>query len=161
MQTSTDPLRAHLARLLDWEEGHVGFDRAVAGIPAELRGTVPPGFQHSAWQLVEHLRLAQQDLLDFCVNSAYTHALTWPDDYWPPNAEPHDDEVWTTTLADVVRDREAVKVFVLDSTVDLLARVPTGTEKQTVLRAVLLVADHAAYHIGQIVTLRRALNCWP
>ena len=70
-----DPLRAHLSRILDWEEAHVGFEKAVEGITRDQRGAVAPGFEHSAWQLVEHLRLAQHDLLDFCVNSRYSHAL--------------------------------------------------------------------------------------
>lgn len=138
----------------------MGFDRAVAGIPHEMRGVVPAGFQQSAWQLVEHLRLAQKDLLDFCVNAAYVHALAWPDDYWPRDPVPSDD-AWAATVADVIQDRDALKALVLDSAVDLFALVPTGTGDQTILRGVLLVADHAAYHVGQIVTLRRALGCWP
>ena len=82
-----DPLRAQLVRLLDWEEGHVGFDKAVDGLSAEQRGARAPGFEHTTWQLLEHLRLAQKDLLDFCANTRYVHALKWPDDYWPRNPD--------------------------------------------------------------------------
>lgn len=121
---------------------------------------MPPGFQHSAWQLVEHLRLAQRDLLDFSTNPAYVHDMTWPDDYWPPDPVPTD-EAWAAGLAGVVRDRGALKALVLDPAIDLFALVPTGAGEQTVLRAVLLVADHGAYHVGQIVALRRVLGCWP
>jgi hypothetical protein len=160
MPASPDPLRTHLLRLLDWEEAHVGFDRAVAGVPRELRGVVPQGFRHSAWQLLEHIRLAQRDLLDFAVNAAYVHDLTWPDDYWPRDPMPVGG-AWEAAVAAVVRDRDAVKTLVSTPTVDLFALVPTGSDGQTVLRAVLLVADHASYHVGQLVSVRQALGCWP
>ena len=161
MRDSSDRLRSQLARLLDWEEAHVGFAKAVDGIPADRRGSRAPGFEHSPWQLREHLRLAQKDLLDFCVNERYSHALKWPDDYWPPGPEPPDAAAWERSVADFAADRERLKALVRDAGVDLLARVPAGTERQTVLRAILLVADHAAYHVGQLVAVRRALGVWP
>lgn len=154
-------LRAQLVRLLDWEEAHVGFDKAVDGIPAGRYGSRAPGFEHSPWQLVEHLRLAQKDLLDFCVNAHYAHALKWPDDYWPPSHEPPDDAAWAASVADFVADRDRLKALVRDASVDLLALVPAGKGQQTVLRAILLVADHAAYHVGQLVAVRQALGLWP
>ena len=157
---SADPLREHLRRLLDWEEAHAGFDKAVAGLPAELRGVRPAGFEHSSWQLLEHLRLAQKDLLDFCVNASYQHALTFPDDYWPRNPEPPSSEAWDASVADFTADRANVKQLINDVE-DLFAIVPTGKGQQTYLRAVLLVADHNAYHLGQLVAVRRALGCWP
>jgi hypothetical protein len=156
-----DPLRSHLIRLLDWEEAHVGFDKAVAGIPPDLRGARAPGFDHSAWQLVEHLRLAQFDLLDFARNSSYEHTLKWPDDYWPSNPAPPDAAAWDTSIATFHRDQAAMKALVADESVDLFARVPTGKPNQTVLRAILLTADHNAYHVGQLVAVRRALGIWP
>lgn len=158
--STSDPLRAHLARLLDWDEAHVGFDKAVAGIPADRRGARPPGFEHSAWQLVEHIRLAQKDLLDFCVNPDYEHALAWPDDYWPKNPEPPSDAAWTASVREVKADCERVKKLASDPAVDLFALVPTGKDRQTVLRGILLVADHNAYHVGQLVAVRRALGDW-
>jgi uncharacterized damage-inducible protein DinB len=159
MTESSDPLRAQLARVLDWEEAHVGFDKAVEGIPADRRGARAPGFEHSPWQILEHLRLAQQDLLDFCVNASYAHALKWPDDYWP-QPEPPSAAAWDQSIADFNADLEKLKALVHNPDVDLFALVPTGQGKQTYLRAVLLVADHNAYHVGQLVAARRALGVW-
>jgi uncharacterized damage-inducible protein DinB len=157
---TSDPLRAHLVRLLTWEEAHVGFDKAVAGMPHELRGSRPPGFEHSVWQLVEHLRLAQDDLLRFAVDPKYVHAMTWPDDYWPRDPAPPSDVAWNQSLADFAAGRERVKQLTLDDKADLFALVPTGSGEQTLLRAILLLADHNAYHVGQIVSIRRALGSW-
>jgi uncharacterized damage-inducible protein DinB len=156
-----DHLRAHLVRLLDWEEAHVGFDKAVDGISAAHRGSGAAGFEHTPWQLVEHMRIAQKDLLDFCVNARYAHALRWPEDYWPKSPAPPDGAAWTASLADFKADRETLKQLAADPRVDLLALVPTGTEHQTCLRTLLLVVDHNAYHLGQLVAVRRALGIWP
>ena len=159
MRESTTALRDQLARVLDWEDAHVSFDKALDGLPADTRGARAAGFEHSPWQLVEHIRLAQDDILDFCVNSAYRHTLNWPDDYWPTNPAPPDEKAWTDSLAACVRSREELKR--LDSDIeDLTAKVPTGKGHQTYLRAILLAADHAAYHVGQIVAVRRALGAW-
>ena len=100
-----------MARILDWDEAHVGFEKAVDGIPADKRGSVPPGFEHSVWQLLEHMRLAQKDLLDFCVNPQYVHALNWPDDYWPRNPAPPD-KAWNASVQELETDREDVKRLV-------------------------------------------------
>lgn len=160
MSSRNDPLRQQLSKALDWQEAHATFDQAVDGIPADKRGTRPPGFEHSAWQLIEHLRLAQDDLLDFCRNPRYVHEMTWPDDYWPKAPEPSSDQAWAASVAAYRRTRQEAKQFVLDVD-DLMARVPTGNESQTQLRSILLIIDHAAYHVGQIVALRRALGIWP
>jgi uncharacterized damage-inducible protein DinB len=149
-------LRDQLARLLDWEEAHVGFDKAVDGIPVGQRGARAAGFEHTPWQLLEHLRLAQEDILDFCVNPNYRHNLKWPDDYWPGPAPPSD-AAWKESIRSFTRSREQLKALVHDVE-DLTARVPTGKSNQTYLRAILLVADHAAYHVGQLVAVRRALG---
>jgi hypothetical protein len=154
-----DPLRAHLVRLLDWEEAHVGFDKSVAGLPVHLRGVRAPGFEHSVWQLMEHLRIAQADLLDFCVNAKYVHDRTWPDDYWPKAPEPPDTGAWNASIDQYKADLDAIKEVVRTQP-DLFALVPTGTGTQTYLRTILLVADHAAYHVGQMVLIRKALNAW-
>ena len=154
-----DALRDQLSRILDWEEAHVGFDKAVAGIPAEKRGVCPAGFEHSAWQLVEHMRLAQDDILDFCVNPHYHHSMKWPDDYWPA-AAPATAAVWDEVIAACARTRDRFKALARD-TPDLYAPVPTGKANQTYLRAILLAADHNAYHVGQLVAVRRALGIWP
>jgi len=160
MSESTPAFRDHLVRVLEWDEAHVTFDGAVEGIPAAARGARAAGFEHSPWQLVEHIRIAQQDILDFCVNAGYAHAMRWPEDYWPQEPAPASPQAWTECLEAYARDREAVKRLARD-TPDLTARVPTGKEKQTYLRAILLVADHAAYHVGQIVAVRKALGIWP
>jgi len=159
MPRTDDAVRNHLIRVLDWEEAHVSFDKAVANLPADMRGRLAPGFDRSVWELVEHLRIALEDLLDFCVNPAYVHAHTWPDDYWPKNPAPASEEAWTESLAAYGELIGRMKGVVREAD-DLTALVPTGTGQQTYLRSVLLVADHAAYHVGQIVAVRRALGAW-
>jgi hypothetical protein len=154
-----DPaLRALLARLLDWEEAHVSFDSAVSDIPPSHRGRVPEGLPYSPWQLVEHLRLTQLDILDFCRNPSYTERH-FPDDYWPASPEPRSEAAWTASLAGYRDDREALKHLAGDRNIDLFARIPHGTG-QTYLRELVLVADHTAYHVGQLVAVRRALGIW-
>jgi uncharacterized damage-inducible protein DinB len=160
MPESTQAFRDHLVRVLDWEEAHVGFDKAVDGIPPDKRGARAAGFEHSPWQLVEHIRLAQEDILDFCVNPAYKHTMTWPDDYWPRDPAPPNQRAWTDSVASYARSREALKRLARDVE-DLTAKVPTGEANQTYLRAILLTADHTAYHVGQLVAVRRALGVWP
>ena len=109
MNELTRALRDHLERVLDWEDAHVGFDKAVAGIPLDKRGARAAGFEHSPWQLVEHIRIAQEDILDFCVNAAYEHTMTWPDDYWPEDPAPPSEKAWTDSLESYARSREALK----------------------------------------------------
>lgn len=155
-----DPLRAQLVRLLDWEEAHVGFDTAIDGIPTNSRGAQAQGFVHSPWQLLEHMRTAQKDILSFSVSPTYVHELTWPDDYWPKNPAPPDTVAWDDSVADFKADREKLKRLARNEKIDLLARVPTGKAHQTVLRGILLAAEHNTYHIGQLVAVRRALGIW-
>jgi uncharacterized damage-inducible protein DinB len=153
-----EALRVHLKRILDWEDAHAGFDHAIAGLPARLRGVTPPGFAHSAWQLLEHIRIAQHDILDFCVNPKYVEMESMAD-LWPPSAKPPSPKAWAASVAAVRRDRAAVKRLAAGRKVNLFARIPHGTG-QTYLREILLVADHGAYHVGQLVALRRALGAW-
>jgi hypothetical protein len=153
-----DALRDHLVRLLDWEEAHVGFDKAIDGIPVDKRGARAIGFDHSPWQLLEHMRLAQDDILDFCTKANYTHNLTWPDDYWPAPTPPND-AAWKESIVSFAGSREKMKALARDVP-DLTAKVPTGKGNQTYLRAILLATDHAAYHVGQLVAVRRALGIW-
>ena len=154
----TDELRALLTRLLDWEDAHVGFDAVVEGIPSELRGVQPDGLPYSAWQLLEHIRLCQLDILEFCRNPSYVELK--PEDYWPRTVAPPTGDAWDQSVAEFRRDRDRLKELAVDPKVDLLAVVPNGTN-QTYLRELLLVADHNAYHVGQLVALRRLLGVWP
>jgi len=151
-------LRAQLVKLLDYQEAHVGFDRAVKGIHARMRGAVPKGWEYSLWQLVEHLRIAQADILEFCATAKYKEKK-WPDDYWPKAPAPKNAAAWTKALAAYRRDRRTFQRLAANGKIDLLAAIPHGTG-QTYLREIILAADHAAYHIGQIVDLRRQLGIW-
>lgn len=151
-------LRAQMVTLLDFEEAHVGFDRAVKGIPPRLRGKLSRGAEHTLWQLLEHLRIAQADILEFCLSAQYKEKK-WPDDYWPKALGPRNAAAWTKSLAGYRRDRKALQRLAANQKIDLLAAIPHGAG-QTYLREILLVADHNAYHIGQIVALRRRLGIW-
>jgi uncharacterized damage-inducible protein DinB len=157
--TNPDPLREQLVRMLDWEEAHVGFDAAIDGVPADKRGALATGAEHSIWQLVEHMRIAQDDIFDFCVNPNYVHERKWPDDYWPKHPAPPAAADWDDSIASFKRGREKFQELARE-TKDLYAMVPTGTGQQTYLRAILLVADHNTYHLGQVVAVRRALGLW-
>jgi len=159
MRESISAFRDHLVRVLDWEDAHVGFGKAVDGIPPDKRGARAAGFEHSPWELVEHLRIAQEDILDFCVNAAYKHTMKWPDDYWPRDPAPPSQKAWTDSVASYGRSLEALKRLAREVE-DLTAKVPTGKGQQTYLREILLAADHAAYHVGQLVAVRRALGIW-
>ena len=156
MGMGDDALRAQLAKLLDWKEAHAGFDAAVEGIPPDIRGRRPEGLPHSPWELLEHIRIAQHDILDFCVNPNYKE-MKWPDDYWPSSAAPTAEE-WEKSIKDFRADREAMKRLAAEA--DLFARIPHGTG-QTCLREILLIADHSAYHVGQLVLVRQLLGAWP
>lgn len=151
-------LRDHLLELLKAGSAHLGFDEAIAGLTPELRGKKVPGLAHSIWQLVEHLRLAQWDILDFSRNPDYKE-MKFPDDYWPAAEAPPSDEAWEQSVAAFRRDLQAMKDLVADPNTDLFAKIPGGTG-QTILREALLVADHNAYHVGQIVTVRQGLGAW-
>jgi uncharacterized damage-inducible protein DinB len=151
--------RDHLVRVLDWEEAHAGFNKAIDGIPTDRRGALAAGFEHSPWQLLEHIRIAQEDILDFCVNPGYVHNMKWPDDYWPKDPSPPSAKAWSESVASYTRSLEEMKKLAREVP-DLTAKVPTGKGNQTYLRAILLVADHTAYHVGQIVAVRRALGVW-
>jgi DinB superfamily len=150
-------LREHLKKLLGWNDAHAGFDAAVGGIAPGARGVAPEGLPHSAWQIVEHLRRAQHDILDFCRNPKYVE-LSFPADYWPASAAPPSEAAWKESLAAFRRDRDELKKLA-DDTTDLFARIPHGTG-QTYLRELLLVADHNAYHVGQLIMVRQALGDW-
>jgi DinB superfamily len=151
-------LRQHLVNALAWQDAHAGFERALEGLPADARGRRPPGLPYSPWQLLEHLRLSQHDILDFCRNPKYVE-LTWPADYWPKGDAPPDAAAWEASIEAFKRDRRAMQQIATDLRVDLFARIPHGSG-QTYLRELLLVLDHNAYHIGELVAARRMLGTW-
>lgn len=151
--------REIVASALDWSEAHLAFDAAVEGLRPELRGVRPPGMPHSAWELLEHIRLAQFDLLDFCRNPAY-QSPTFPDDYWPATPTPPNERAWEESIAAVVRDRAALAALAKSPDIELTSRIPQGTG-QTYLRTILVAIDHTSYHVGQLVLVRRALGDAP
>jgi DinB superfamily len=151
-------VRRMLSALLDWEDAHVGFEKAVAGVPPELRGVRPSGAPRSLWEIVEHLRLAQADILEFCVSSGYEEKK-WPDDYWPAEPSPSSRGDWDASIAAFLRDRRSLQKLAADPKIDLSEKIPHGSG-QTYLRELVLVADHTAYHVGQLVLVRRLLGIW-
>ena len=152
-------VRDLLSRMLSWEDAHVGFEAAVDGIPAELQGIQPAELPYSPWQLLEHLRITQHDILDFCINAKYEE-MPWPGDSWPRTAAPPDAKAWESSVKAFQRDRQAMQALAQDRALDLNAKIPHGSG-QTYLREIVLVADHTAYHVGQLVLVRRLLGIWP
>lgn len=146
-------LRDQLSTLLERSQAHVSFDPGVAAIPAEARGVRPAGLPHSPWELLEHIRLAQRDILDFCLDAPYV-GREWPDEYWPSSQEPPSADAWDACVAAIHADRAELQRLVTDPAVDLSGVVPHG-DTQTYLREVLLVADHNAYHLGQMTVVAR------
>jgi len=155
---STAELRRHLARLLTWGDAHATFDDAVANLPVAARGKAPRGLPYSPWQLVEHMRLAQADILEFCVSGDYREK-EWPKDYGPPTAAPPPARAWSASIAAFKRDRRTLGRLATNPRLDLLAPVPAGPGR-TLPREIILAADHAAYHVGQLIAVRRLLGHW-
>lgn len=148
-----------VASSLDWEEAHASFDSAVQSLDPELRGCRPERFPHSPWEIVEHIRLTQADLVDFMERPEY-EAPAWPEDYWPISPAPPSEAAWDESIAGVRHDRERLRQLTLRAEIDLAARIPWG-QGQTFLRTVLVAVDHSAYHVGQLIALRRLLGAWP
>jgi len=155
---STESIRAQLAAALAWKDAHVGFDAAIEGIPAEQRGARPPHVPYSPWQLLEHLRIAQHDILDFCLTADYEE-MTWPADYWPSSPEPPNEDAWAESIRRYREDRAALQRLAVDPSIDLTAKIPHGNG-QTYLRELLLVIDHNAYHVGELLVVRRLQGNW-
>jgi len=151
-------VREHALYLLKGGGAHLGFDEAVAGLPRHLRGIKAAGTPHTPWRILEHMRIAQWDILEFCRNPEH-ESPAFPEGYWPPGDAPPDDGAWDRTMEAFHADLETMQQLVEDPHTDLLAPIPHGTG-QTVLREALLVADHNAYHLGQLIIIRRALGAW-
>ena len=158
--TRQEDWRAIVASALNWEEAHSSLESVLRGFPAELRGRRPTGSPHSAWELLEHVRITQRDLLDFLQNPDYEEKLEWPKDYWPRSMAPASDKEWNASVAGWKKDRMAIERFTKDPKLELTTKIPKG-KGQTYLRTVLVAVDHTAYHIGQIVAVRRLLGAWP
>lgn len=155
MATEDRALRDHLLELLRGGSAHIEPAAALDDFPADKRGVTPPGSPYNAWQLLEHMRLALRDLLDICTDSSYA-APKWPDDYWPKSAQPSSKE-WDASVKAFKADLKAFEDLVSDGASNLYAKIPWG-EGQTLLREVLLAADHNSYHLGQLVLLRKQLG---
>jgi len=151
-------LREHLVQLLTGGHAHATFDKAVKKLPAALRGKRPKGAEHSPWEVLEHLRIAQWDILDFSRNPNYQH-LPWPEGYWPATPAPPHEKAWDKSVLAFRRDLKTMRDLVADPSTDLYARIAHG-DGQTVLREALLIADHNAYHLGELVLVRRLLGAW-
>jgi hypothetical protein len=149
-------LRQHILYLLSGGGAHLSFDDAVKRFPPALRGTKPPGAPHTAWQLVEHMRIAQWDILEFSRNAKHV-SPEFPDGYWPESETPPTVRAWNQSLGAFRRDLKEMIALVSKRSTDLYARIPHG-DGQTVLREALLVADHNAYHLGQLVLLAQVLG---
>jgi hypothetical protein len=150
------PLRDHLLYLLRDGGAHITFADAMGGWTLQLAGVKVANFPHTAWMLLEHMRLAQWDILDFSRNSKHV-SLPWPEGYWPASEAPQNEQAWTASMAAFKKDLRTIQQLVSDRRTDLFARIPWG-DGQTVLREVLLVADHNAYHLGQLVMLRKSIG---
>jgi uncharacterized damage-inducible protein DinB len=151
--------RRIVASALSWDQAHAPLDATLENLPRELRGKRPAGLQHSIWELLDHIRRTQRDLLEFCTNDNYQDP-TWPDDYWPPTPEPESDGAWSECIAAIHKDSAALAAFTVDESRDLTTKIPHGTG-QTYLRTVLVSIDHTAHHMGQIIDARRVLGAWP
>ena len=152
-------LRQHLLELLKGGSAHAKFDDVVSLIPERLRGQKPQSFPHSPWMLLEHLRLAQWDILEFSRSKKHV-SPDWPSGYWPSSAAPPSSAAWSASVRTFRKDLKAMQHLVANPKTDLHARIPWG-EGQTILREALLVADHNAYHLAQLVDVCRLLGAWP
>jgi hypothetical protein len=154
MTDEEQTLRTMLARILDWGEAHIKFDDAVKDFPVALRGVRPAGAPHSAWELLEHIRIAQWDILEFTKDARGHVSPDWPSGYWPASPEPPSPEAWDASVEQVRSEMRAFSDLVRDPSFDLYARIEGG-DGQTVLREILLAADHNSYHLGQLVLVRK------
>jgi hypothetical protein len=159
MKTNPDKaLREHLLYVLNGGGAHATFDDVIADFPAALRGKRTEGVPYSAWMLLEHMRLAQWDILDFSRNPKYK-AKEWPKEYWPETEAPPSAAAWNNSVKAFHKDLKEMQNLVADPKADLYARIPWG-EGQTILREAILVADHNAYHLGQLAMLKKLLGAW-
>ena len=148
----------HLIWLLDGGHAHIGFEQATADLPAEMRGRKPPGMPHTPWRLLEHMRIAQWDILEFSRNASHV-SPDFPEGYWPTDDAPASEAAWDECISKFHDDLDAFKTLITDPAQDLIKPFPWG-DGQTLLREALLIADHNAYHLGQLIAVRQALGAW-
>jgi hypothetical protein len=153
-----ESLRKQVLSLLTWNDAHADFDAATENLPAKLRGVRPKGAEHSPWEILEHLRITLSDILEFS-RDAQHKSPEFPKGYWPESPEPPNEKAWDASTKAFRRDLKAMCDLVADESTDLFAKIPHG-DGQTILREALLLADHNAYHIGQLVLIRRLLDAW-
>lgn len=151
-------LRRHVVALLEGGHAFAKPARILGEVPLEARGTRVEGFEHTLWQLLEHMRIDQRDILDFCVAAEYSE-LEMPDDYWPQADAPASDDEWNASVASYLENLDEAKRITLDDSIDLFAIVPRGTT-QTWLRLLIAMAEHSAHHLGQFIMLRKMLGVW-
>jgi hypothetical protein len=151
-------LREQLIELLKGGNAHATFDDIIKDLPPKLYGTKPENYPHSPWMLLEHLRIAQWDILEFSVNPKYKH-LKWPEEYWPKSEAPHSGEAWLKSVEEFQRDLKAMQDLVANPDTDLFAKIPWA-DGPTILREALLLADHNSHHLGQLIDVRRLLRAW-
>lgn len=156
--SETKQLREHVVELLQKGHAHMSFAEAVSDFPQKLMNTRPPNVSYTFWHLVEHLRRTQNDILVFCVNPKYTY-MKWPDDYWPKKDAKATKAVWSKSIEDFQKDLDKMVKLVKNPKTDLYAKIPWG-EGQTIFREALVIADHNAYHIGELAILRQTTNAW-
>jgi hypothetical protein len=160
MKKSDDrAVRDHLLYLLRGGGAHLSFQQALAGLPARLRGAKPKGAPHTPWQILEHVRIAQWDILEFSRDPRHV-SPPFPQGYWPKTAEPPGAAAWNKSVKAFQNDLKAMEKLVENAKTDLFDSIPHG-DGQTILREALLIADHNAYHLGQLVLVRRLLGAWP
>jgi hypothetical protein len=152
-------LREHVLYLLEGGGAHTKFDEVIAGIPPKVRGQKPAGLPHSLWMLLEHLRIAQWDIVEFSRNPKYV-SPEWPEGYWPKTDAPPTSAAWNESVKKFRQGLKAMQDLVKNPKTDLFARIPWG-DGQTILREALLAADHNAYHLGQMLDACRLLGAWP
>jgi DinB superfamily len=156
--TEDHALREQLVAFLRGNQAHADLNSALDDFPEKLRGKKTHGSPHSAWQLLEHTRLALHDLLEFSTNSNYV-APKWPDEYWPSEDAPPSDAAWKASVKAVKKDLADFEKLVGKPETNLYATIPWGNG-QTILREVLLAGQHTSYHLGQLVLVRRELGAW-
>jgi len=161
MTAGENQIRKQLVELLRGGQAHATLEDVVKNFPPKLHGVIPPGLPYSAWQVLEHIRIAQDDIVRFSMNhDGSYHSPKWPEGYWPSSASPSDGKSWKHTVQQVEDDRDQMIRLVNDPANDLLAPFPWG-DGQNLLREALLVADHTSHHLGELIVIRRLLGAWP